>query len=144
MRSSRLHGMNLGWTVIVLVVIAGCSDGTGSANVETATLGVTINSHPGNTDYEYEFATREGIAVATVRRRYNPPTGEEFLEGDLASIYEAVTGTPPESPTEYRTVDEILEVLAAEGWEIVDDAATGDELTSTHTITLQRPLSTQS
>ena len=104
------------------VLFVSCSSETGNKGAASACLVERYRVYTGNYRANYELTISNKTVSEGVNYYYNPPTGGNASSGSLASIFEAVTGTPPETPADYRTIDSILPVFKDNGWVVIDDA----------------------
>ena len=106
--------------------LVSCTHETANQETGAARLVETYSVFTGNNRAHYEFSTAGKTVSATVDHYYNHPTGDKSTSGSLATIFEALTGAPPESPNDYQTLESIFPLLEDNGWVVIDDKKQDD------------------
>lgn len=106
---------------LLSLLLVSCNGSASRLSDESAKLVETYSVFTGNNRASYEFTTSDKTVSATVDHHHNAVTGDESTSGSLASIFEAVTGSPPRNPSDYQTTKSILRVLKENDWVIIDD-----------------------
>ena len=116
---------------------------TAKKTTNTARLTAKCVVGAGDNITTYELRVGEKVTAARVHRSYNVPTGQGSIDGSLASIYDQLTGAPPEKPSDYQDLDSIIPVFKKSGWEITGHTREngewgGDSKAQITTITFHR------